>query len=378
MKWNFKFGHAVTVIPTAAAEKIISGAANRAEAAVLLALASDTVGEYSTEAECTEALSAVTGLDASEVTAALAFWRGASVITLSQKGRAARSGSSPEKRGGDSGAPSDSTAEQAAVSAESGTEGGGGNEKNKNGAVKRSLMREEVRKYDPDTMSAVLKKDGGALATVIEQCQQIMGWVFNPTEVSVIVGLNDYLGLAPDYILTMCAYYAKKKPNCKMHYIEKVAYTLVNDGITTTEALDAHIKGMELYDGIAGALRKKLGIGAREFTRKENIKINHWINDLGYGSELIDLAYEITVDSIGEFNFEYADRILNGWALKGAKTVDEAQRIFDEFKTAREKLGGKDKPAGGVVSVSKSSFNGDEFFELALQRSYAQDGKKSN
>ena len=353
MKFNLKFGNAVTVLPAAAAERIISGAATQTETAVLMAIAAEPSREAASEAEYAELIAEQVGLDAASVTAAIAFWRGASVISTSPKGRQAQ--------------------REARVSAEP-SEGQRAGEAQSVGAAGEKpmrLMREELPKYDSDTLSETLKRDGGALAGVIDQCQRILGWVFNPAEVAVIVGMKEHLGLEPDYILTMCAYYARKKPNCKMHYIEKAAYTLVNDGIDTMDALEEHIKAMELYDGIAGELRKKLGIGARAFTKKENIKINHWISELGYGAEVIGYAYEVTVDSIGEFSFDYADKILNGWSLGGIKTVEDAKRANEAFRAEKEKGAARAVNNGGV---SESSFDSNDFFELALKRSYEESG----
>jgi uncharacterized membrane protein len=77
-----------------------------------------------------------------------------------------------------------------------------------------------------------------------------------------MVALCDWLGLKADYVMTLVAYYAEKKPGCKVRYVEKAAIDLVNDGIDTIEALNDHIKRMEAYDTVAGKLRSMLGIGA--------------------------------------------------------------------------------------------------------------------
>ena len=85
MKLNFKFGSAVTVIPAAATEKIISGAATAAETAVLLAIAASPDLETETDAEYYGILAEATGLDVDEIASAIAFWRGASVLGIAGK-----------------------------------------------------------------------------------------------------------------------------------------------------------------------------------------------------------------------------------------------------------------------------------------------------
>lgn len=370
MRYSLKYGSAVTVIPSSAAEKIISGAASLSEIAVLMAISAAGETEAEGEAQYTDMLCESTGLEPAAVTAALAFWRGASVIAPCGKGRGS---SALERRRAASAAGSTAeaateavtdaadTAEQLAARASASAQAV------ESGETKgKKLMRDEPPRYAPEDIARALGRDGGALAAAIDQCQHILGWVFNPNDVEIIVRLNDHLGLEPEYILTLCAYYSKKRPGCKLHYIEKAAYSLANDGIVTPEALDIHIKGMELYDGVAGHLRKLIGIGAREFTKKENAKIKHWINELGYGADIIELCYEITVNSIGEFSFDYADKILDSWYLAGIRTPQQALEANAAFKSEHEK---RRADADKSSAVSIPSFDGDEFLKLAVKRS---------
>lgn len=356
MKYDLKFGSAVTVIPAAATEKIINGAASASETAVLMAIASRPEIEADNEKEYAAVISDITGLDIEAVIYAIAFWRGASVLSL-PNGR---------KNGGSLKVASSRTDPQSAKTPEKAISAKAADTEVESGAASaeapKKLMSEEVPKYSPELISEVLERDGRALAAAIDQCQSIIGRIFNPHDIEVIVGFNDYLGLEPDYIVTMCAYYAKKRPKCTLHYIEKAAYSLVNDGIITLEALDAHIKAMEIYDGVARHLRKLLGIGERAFAKNENEKIKRWINDFGYGTDILDLCYDITVSSIGNFNFNYADRILEDWYKEGVRTVEDAQRVCEEFK-------GKAKNSKNAAGVSVPSFDGNEFLKLAIKRS---------
>ena len=360
MKLNLKFGTAVTVLPTAAVEKIIAGAATQEETAVLLAIATAPDFETDTDEEYLQMISDVTGIDTDEVNSAIAFWRGASVLTVAGKSKSTKNANKPV-------IPA-KTAEPAVVQQPEEIFTAPVPEPVKEEPAKvepqKKLMKEELPKYDSLTISEICGRDGGMLTAVIDQCQQIFERMFNPNDVSVIVALNDYLGLEPEYILILCAYYAKKRPGCKLPYIEKTAYSLVNEGITTVPALEAHIKSMEIYDGVAGKLRKLMGIGDRAFTKKENTKLSHWINDLGYGSDVIEFCYDITVNSIGEFKFDYADKVIEGWYSSGVRCLEDAVKAAESFRLQNER-----KPQNAVGGITESTFDGDEFMKLAIQRS---------
>jgi DnaD/phage-associated family protein len=363
------------VIPASAEEKIISRAATSAETAVLLAIAAAPDVETETDAEYYQLLSDATGLDIDEVSAAIAFWRGASVISIAGKSKHSspiritptlkRETEAEERKTVEDtvnlrkNEPNVSvpTVQETAVEPQK-----------PEPPARKAILREELPKYDSATISEICGRDGGMLAAVIDQCQQIFERMFNPNDVSVIVSLNDYLGLEPEYILILCAYYAKKKPGCRLSYIEKTAYTLWNDGITTVADLESHIKSMETYDGVVGGLRKLMGIGSRTFTKKENGLLNHWINDFGYGSDVIEFCYEITVNSIGDFKFDYADKVLEGWYAAGVRTLDDAVKASESFKAENAK-----RFAASSGGITESSFDGDDFLALAIKRS--ADGK---
>ncbi len=371
MKLNFKFGSAVTVIPAVAAEKIISGAATPAETAVLLAIAAAPELETENDAEYYQMISDATGLDTDEVSAAIAFWRGASVISIAGKtkhlvGRAApvikdtaNVADVTENTAKDSVNPYETVDSEPAKTEDSAAE-------TASAPKKKALMREGLPKYDPTTISEICGRDGGMLAAVIDQCQQIFERMFNPTEVSVIVGLNDHLGLEPEYILTLCAYYAKKKPKCKLSYIEKTAYTLWNDGITTVADLEAHVKNLELYDGAVGCIRRLMGIGGRALTQKENACINHWVQDLGFSTDVIEYCYEVTVNSAKEFSFDYANTVMDGWYSSGVRTLEDAVKASEAHKAENRRKYSNGASAGGIT---ESSFDGDDFLALAIKRS---------
>ena len=303
------YGTAVTVIPSSAAEKIISGNASLTDIRVLTAVLMEG-GEVTVKTVAEK-----TGLAESSVEASMAFWRGVGAI-----------------------------GETNAVSEES--------------AVKKPA-KETKPKYTGTEISELLGKDGGRIKEMIDICQQLMGRIFNTVETSTMVSLCDWLGLSSDYVVTLCQYLVGKKPGCSVRYIEKAAADMSSKGIITIDDLDAYLKEMELYDGIAGKLRSWLGIGNRVYTQKENGMIKRWARDFGYGEDTIRYAYEITVDAKGAFSFDYANAILENWYTSGVRTKEDAENAVNRYKSEKER---KNKSGG--------SFDTDEFFGLALKRSY--------
>ena len=337
--YSVNFGSAVTVLPAFAAEKIISGQATLTDVRALTALLSLPDGADRTA----KAVSELTGLSEDVCESSLAFWRGTGVISVSEaKSKAAEQTPSvaPETA---------ENAEKAAPAPEK---------------TEKKLLSNEMPKYSGQQISALLDKDGGKLKNMIDVCQQLIGHILNPNETNTMVGLCDWLGLDPEYVITLCAYYTTKKPGCNVRYIERAAVDLVNNGVETPEQLESYLKDMELYDGLAGKLRSWLGIGTRAYTKKENHMIKRWVKEFGYGEDIVHLAYETTVNAKGSFNFDYAGKILENWFAAGVKTASDAQARVNEFKNNKKSS-----------NEQSSSFDIDELFDLAIQRSYKKMGE---
>lgn len=268
--------------------------------------------ELAREAGCTE----------TEFAASVAFWRGAGVIETDEIGEVLKKdiNSEPQKAVSQSAKP------------------------------KKSSLEDELPSYSTSEINSMLEKNNDAVL-LIEEAQRILGKVMNPHEIGTVIGLGDYLGLDSDYILTLmdhCVRMGKKS----VHYIKKRAFTLVDDGITDQATLTNKLKKLEAMATVEGEIRSLFGMKDRTLTTKEKKFINAWIGEFGYGIDVIKKAYELTVDAIHEPSPAYANAIIERWNKDGLRDL-AAIEADQENK----------QPIEG-------SFNTNEFFELALNRSF--------
>ncbi len=325
MKYIINYGSKVAVVPEKALE--VSARAGATELKVLLGLCSCggsvDIKKLARSLSCSE----------DDVKSALAFWRGAGVIEL---------GDSKE-------AVSDEPAAETAVAFRKSEE--------KSTEVPRETAKklrrtDELPQYTSDQLSDILEQRKET-ATLIDECQHIMGKVFNVKEINVLMGLVDYLELDCEYImmlLTYCVSLGKKT----LHYAEKLAFALYDAGITTAEQLSAELRRRELASDAEGKIRTLFGVGERAFTTKEKKFISAWINDMNYSIEIIEKAYEVTADATGKGSFPYANTVLERWNAEGLRTLEEIEASYKK---------------SGSESPSVGSFDTDSFFEAAVRRS---------
>ncbi len=325
MKYSINYGTRVSVIPEGAI-----AALGRAGACDLKVLISLCAANGSADIK---KLAKQTGCGEDDVRDSLSFWRGAGVIEA-QDSKDAVTETSDEV--------------QSAQDEKKSTEAVQKTEKKLRGA-------DELPRYTSDELSDILeaRQDTAAL---IDECQNIMGKVFNVKEINVIIGMVDYLELDCEYImmlLTYCVSLGKKT----LHYAEKLAFALYDAGITKGDQLAEELRRREAAAGVEGKIRSLFGVGDRAFTTKEKKFISSWINDMGYSVEIIERAYEVTADATGKGSFAYANSVLERWNAAGLRTITE---IEESYKKAEG-----DKGAVG-------SFDTDSFFEAAVKRSLGE------
>ena len=265
----------------------------------------------------------------SAVAAALAFWRGAGLITVAD------------------GAAEGTTA-------------------------KRKKSEPTLREAGAEELADSIR--ASSLSELIAAAEQQRGRLFSRTDLSILVGLSEELGLDGPYILTLLAYCdaqgdGSPKP---MRYLERVAFRLTEHGITTCRALEEYIRSEEALHSVEGALRRMFGIGSRKLTEREETAFKKWTQEYGYGEDLIGAAFDVTVDATSRASVAYTSKILAHWNEAGVRTLEEAEALLAREREERKRPVRKQKKQAGPKSTS---FNVDDFFSRAVDRSFKPDKK---
>lgn len=240
---------------------------------------------------------------------------------------------------------------------------------------KKLVPSAQSKNLTGEQIAAVIDENQ-SFRSVIDECETICGKVFTPSDISKIVSLKRDLGLDGETIVLMFFYYAEKLDaaggkKLSVSYVEKAAYSLYNQGITTYAGLEKYIKMTEERNSLNYRLRRLFGTGDRAFTKKEKGFFEKWSGEWKMPFEMIEYAFEITVNSTGKPHLDYMSKILSDWHSEGIMTVEAAEKRSAERKEAFKYKG---TAVGSSPEAKDSSFDTDEFFEKALKRSYAMLG----
>lgn len=229
--------------------------------------------------------------------------------------------------------------------------------------VKKKLQRaDELPNYTSTEIAELLEARAG-VRVLIDEAQRILGKMFNPNDINIMVGMIDYLGMNEECILLLLAH-CKRIGKTSLRSIEKYAYSMVDKGINDVETMENEISTLEVMHTFEGEVRALFGMKSRALTSKEGKMLSAWIS-FGYDINIVRMAYEITVNATGEPSLPYTNAILEKWNANAWKTPAEIEAGMNAEREKREGNANGKKELG-------NSFDTDDFFEAALQRGFRE------
>lgn len=171
----------------------------------------------------------------------------------------------------------------------------------------------------------------------------------SPSDVSTIIYICDELGFNDelfDHLLQYCA----SRDKSDFRYIEKVAISWKEKGVTTPEEAD---NAPGRYDRKVYEIMRHLGKTGNAPTDREVSYITRWTGEYGFSDDIILEACGRTVMATEKNRFQYADRILKSWKDNGVGSLKDVEELDREFSSREKpKTGKTDSSAAGAKSTN--------------------------
>ena len=162
------------------------------------------------------------------------------------------------------------------------------------------------------------------LKWLVSETERLFGRFLNQSEVSSLVTMFDYAGLAAD-IIVMLIEYCISIDKANMRFIEKTAYSWADKGIDTHKAVEDHINSLITERNNEYLIKSALEIHDRNLTTKQKEFVSIWLEKWNFSIEMIKLAYEMCIDNTAKLSFPYINKILSNWYEKGIKMPDAVE-----------------------------------------------------
>lgn len=168
---------------------------------------------------------------------------------------------------------------------------------------------------------------------LFEQAEQLYARPLNATERRTLLYIYQATLLPADVIVMILEFCLRiDKPS--INYLLKVCEDWAEQDINTHEKVDEQIKVMLEKNQLERLVCNCIGI-RRKLSKKEQNYIEKWMSSYGFTLDMVQLAYERNVDTIGKFSFAYMNEILTRWHKQGVATPEQADR-YDSKKKSKK------------------------------------------
>lgn len=179
-------------------------------------------------------------------------------------------------------------------------------------AVARAHLKAETV-FPPTEIASAIKGDK-AVKHLFEVFEELAGRPTKHAERNTLMILIDEINL-PCEVAVMLIQYCFSIDKASPSYMKSVALDWYENGIDTLGKAEERIKYLSDKFHFENKLKKKFGMTSA-FSAKQKQIIEEW-SKLGISDELIDAAYDATLNGAGKLSFPYMDKILQKWHSEG-------------------------------------------------------------
>lgn len=172
-----------------------------------------------------------------------------------------------------------------------------------------------------------------AIQYLFSEAQTLYGRLLKQPESRTILMLVDHYGL-PAEVSAMLLKYCFKIGKTSPGYIQSVAQTWADNGISTASDADALLTKLEKRFTIEEKLREAMELKTK-FSQKQLTFIKVWSEDWGFSLDMILMAHEITLDNTGSMSFSYTNKVLENWKAAGIYSKQAAEQESASHKSAK-------------------------------------------
>ncbi len=200
---------------------------------------------------------------------------------------------------------------------------------------------------------------------LFNETQQKLGKTIGYDGQCTLLLLHDHYGLPTD-VLFMLIDYCVSIGKTNYAYIEAVGKDWGTREVDTLDKAAEQISALRRSNALWGEFAKNAGIVNPRPTTKQSSYLRRWSDELKFGIDMIMLAYEEMANHTGKLSFNYIDKVLTNWNVKGYKTPADVEKAKAEQKDRKTKAEG----------AANASYDLDEFKNRSLHGELKYERKK--
>lgn len=208
--------------------------------------------------------------------------------------------------------------------------------------------------------SSTSKKE---LKSVLFIAEQYLNKTLTLTDIDAITYFYEHLHMSVDlieYLIESCVEAGHKS----MHYIQKVALSWAESGITTKEQAR---KQSSIYHKNCYTVLKAFGIKNRGPALSELAFIEKWTEEWGFSLDIIVEACNRTITATHQPSFEYTDTILSKWHAGNVHHLQDIKTLDAAYQKQKSSTGVSSTASPKVSSTNHNNFKRRSYDMDALE-----------
>lgn len=168
-----------------------------------------------------------------------------------------------------------------------------------------------------------------------------------PTDINTILYWYDELHFSVDLIEYLIEY-CIGKGHTSMRYMDKVALSWKDEGISTVERAK---QASSAFSQLHFSVMRAFGINGRNLISSEMAYINKWSKTFGFTQDIITEACRRTISATHRPSFEYTDSILDNWNKQQVKQLSDIAKLDSSYQKSKK------NEAAPVKNSGSNKFN---------------------
>ena len=196
-----------------------------------------------------------------------------------------------------------------------------------------SLQKIEINKtpqFTPKEIAATVRGNSQA-DLLFKYCEKMFGRPLKRNEQNTLMIILEDVCMSAEVAMVMIEYcFSAEK--ISPAYMRTLAVNWAELGINTIEKAEARVIELKSLQSTEAKFRKLFGMTSA-FSKAQSEMLTTWVDKYCFSDEMIDAAYQITLDNTGKLSFPYMNKLLANWHDKGYTKPEQVQKAKEESKS---------------------------------------------
>lgn len=187
-------------------------------------------------------------------------------------------------------------------------------------SVVRKVNLERAPDFPPVEIAQTVRNNANA-DFLFKQCEKLYGRPLKHNEQNTVMIILEDACLPAEVCLILinyCFSVGKATPA----YMRKIALEWSESEITTIDKAEERVARLNNYNEAVSRFKKMFEVTSA-FSKQQAEMIDKWVNTYAFSDEMIEEAYQLTLNGAGKLSFPYMNKILEDWNSKGFRNVGQ-------------------------------------------------------